>query len=98
MRINIHAGSNAILPNWFKEMINTYVEAFRKEYMVSNQEAYRYFWSGKLERLQKLFADNGVQMEIYDMEDLPSRGFIVPDDDPTVVLYKLKYSDPPSES
>lgn len=98
MRINIHANNKQRLPLFFTEMVKVFIEAFSKEYMVSTQEAYRYFWAGNLERLQKLFAENGVQIETYDMEDLPSRGFIIPDTDPTVVFYKLKYSDPPEET
>lgn len=98
MRINLHPNRNVIHPSWFNHMINEWVEEFRKEYSVNDKDVYRYFFSDKLDRIQKLFADHGVAVETYEVEDLPSRGIIIPDDDPIVVMYKLKYGNPQEES
>lgn len=97
MRINLHPNGKSSVPGWFGDMLNDYIEEFRKEYSVSDTDVYRYFFCDKLERIQQLFANHGVNIEIYTMEDLPSRGVIIPDDDPTVVMYKLRHQTEPEE-
>jgi len=98
MRINLHPEGVKNLPKWVELMINEFVEEFRKEYSVSHGEVYRYFFSNNLERIQKLFDDNNIKVDTYNMVDLSSRGIIIPDNDPTVVFYKLKYTAQAKES
>jgi DNA-binding PucR family transcriptional regulator len=72
MRLNLHPDSARVIPKWLEIMINEFVEEFRKEYSVGHNDVYRYFFSDKLERIQQLFADHNIKVEIYSIEDLPS--------------------------
>jgi hypothetical protein len=84
---------------WVEALINDYIEEFRKEYDVSSADAFMYFFdTDKLERIKALFKEHDIEVEIYDVEGLSSKGIVIPEDNPTVVMYKLRYSDPPSES
>lgn len=44
MRINMHPNRRGVYPRWFEALINEYVEEFRKEYSVTSNEAYAYFF------------------------------------------------------
>jgi hypothetical protein len=94
MRVNMCKTHQTRYPIWVEMLINDYIEQFKKEYDVDSIEAYRYFFDVEnLNRIKDLFKDRGIDVEVYDVEGLSSKGIIIPEDDPTVVLYKLRYSD-----
>lgn len=94
MRINLNPNHRGKYPRWFEQMLNEYIDEFGAEYSIRNEDLYRYFFNTeKLERIQKLFKDNDIDVEIYRIDDLPSAGIIIPDNHPTVVMYKLQYSE-----
>jgi len=94
MRINLHINNLNLTkyPVWFEIMLNDYIEQFRKEYQVTENDVYIYFFkSQNFERIKKLFKDHTIDVETYEIDGLPSKGIIVPDDNPIIVEYKLKY-------
>lgn len=94
MRLNFHRESQTKFPKWFEKLLKEYIEEFKKEYQVSDAEVYRYFFDiSNLDRIQKLFKDHNIDVEVYDVPGLNSKGIVVPDDNPIVVEYKLKYSE-----
>lgn len=94
MRVNFHRERQAKFPVWLEKMFNEYMEEFRKEYQVSAAEVHKYFFDiSQLDRIQNLFKQHNIDVEIYDVVGLNSKGIIIPDDNPIVVEYKLKYSE-----
>ena len=81
------------LPFWVTKMVNVFIGKFADEYDVRNEDAYRYFFHNEksLERLKQLFCENGVPVESYTMEELPSHGLLFPEKHDLVVEYILKY-------
>ena len=94
IRLNLHPSRRgAKWPLWVEKLINKFVTDFSKEYDVSYSDAHKYFFNGQPpERIAKLFAENGITVETYYIEELPSLGILIPEDNPMVVEYKLRYS------
>ena len=102
MRINLDQNAKNAgykMPYWFEVLLNEKISNFMREYQVHQVEAMRYFINrSNLTRLVNLFKDNGIEIETYSMDELPSWGLILPDDNPTIVEYKLKYGNTKDEN
>lgn len=75
-----------------RKLLSEVMDEFCKEYQVAQTSAWSFFCQrGKTERLAELLRARGVAAESYDVEELPSWGIIIPNDDPVLVEYKLRY-------
>ena len=94
MRFNLdHAARTAgyPLPGSAKDLINDMVRVFCNEYQVSDKDAYMYLLTrDTVHRLVSMMKERGINVEHYDIEGIGSWGFVIADDDPTLVEYKLK--------
>ena len=93
IRINLHPNRRgAKYPLWAEHLINKLITDFSQEYDVTYNDSFKYFFNcSPVERIAKLFADAGITVETYNMEGLPSLGILIPEDNPVVVEYKLRY-------
>jgi len=97
MRINFDEAAKEArhnMPYWFEVLLNEKIQKFIKEYKIPSWEANLYFINrGSLDRLVELFKNDGIIIEKYSKDDLSSWGLIIPDDDESIVEYKLIYGD-----
>ena len=108
IRINLCVQRQKI-PNWFDQLRSDLYHKFAIEYIISDDDAKRYFTSTRTSNLSEtdmnesdrrkilllrnvaLFHENGIKAISYNIDNLPSYGLLLPEDDPTVVEYKFRY-------
>ena len=107
MRINFNPSATRAgyhIPKYATELINALIIAFCQDYQISNDDAYHYFFGNSsgistktgpdidsMNRLVELLNNNGISASSYTVDNLPSIGIIIEDNDPILVEYKLKF-------
>ena len=98
MRVNLNASARHggyTIPKFIRELSNHYAKAFAKEYQIALSDAWNYLLgnNNNAEKLVAVMAADGIAITAYKIEGLPSWGFIIADDDPKLVEFKLIHGD-----